>query len=344
MDDNILLYDIKAGDNLDIIAHKIGMTGDELKDFHNSHCDKMNRLWFNNLAGVRQIIIPKQYKNPEQAKIECEKELPSASVTKDFYADTYFVKESFSGITENNLRLEYKVDIKFREKKETNLPFEIVDVQTYDFLKNGSVPDDKISLISLACMQCISPISFTIPVQGKISGFFEFENLRKRFSEKRVHLEDFFVGEVYQAYFKRFFENLEKKDYTLKMFTSCLLYQLLFPKMDWFYKSGQWTEQFYLLPNSMFINCSTSARYNHEDENIVVTKLKGMIKDLFSLQDILRGQSFDNYSQELADGEINLIYKTDKKTKKMLGAEASIIFRKDSEIVREQTLKLLQNG
>ncbi|MNY49378.1 hypothetical protein D3C86_1847950 [compost metagenome] len=94
----------------------------------------------------------------------------------------------------------------------------------------------------------------------------------------------------------------------------------------------------------MFINCSTSARYNHEDENIVVTKLKGLIKDLFSLQDILRGKSFDNYSQELADGEINLLYKTDKKTKKMLEAEASIIFRKDSEIVREQTLKLLQNG
>ena len=63
MDENILIYEVKSGDTLDKISVKIGMTGDQLKDFHNSHCEKMEKLWFNNLVGVRQIIIPKQYKS-----------------------------------------------------------------------------------------------------------------------------------------------------------------------------------------------------------------------------------------------------------------------------------------
>jgi len=87
-----------------------------------------------------------------------------------------------------------------------------------------------------------------------------------------------------------------------------------------------------------------SAKYNHEGTEIVETQLNGTIKDMFSLQEILRGQSFDDQTNELADGEIELFYRTDKKSKKMLKAEASLIFRKDQEIFRKQTLKLTQNG
>jgi len=344
MDDNILLYDIQSGDTLEKIGHKIGMTSDELKDFHNSHCDKMDRIWFDNLVGVRQIIIPKQYKSPEQVKAERGQELPPSSITRDFYADTYLVKESYSGIIQNKLELEYRVDISFRNKEENNFPFEIADIRAYGYLSNGSEPDDKMSLISLACMQSVSPISFKIPMQGRISGFFEFEMLKKKFEDKRQDLEDFFVGDIYKAYFKRFAENLEKEDYLLKLLTSSLLYQILFPRMDWFHKTNHWTEQFYFLPNSFSLKCSMSAKYNHEGTEIVETQLNGTIKDMFSLQEILRGQSFDDQTNELADGEIELFYRTDKKSKKMLEAEASLIFRKDQEIFRKQTLKLTQNG
>lgn len=343
MSDNILLYDIQSGDTLEKIGDKIGMTSDELKDFHNSHCNRMNRLWFNNLTGVRQIIIPKNHKNPEQLRIEREKELPPASVTRDFYANSYSVKESFSGLIQKSFEIDYQVDIRFRDKKGNNLQFEIVDIKTYNFLKNDSAPDDKMSSISLACMERIYPISFTVPVQGRITGFYEFESLKKKFDEKRKDLEEFFIGDIYKAYLKRFSENLEKQDYIFKLLSSSLLYQLLFPKMDWFYKAHSWTERFYFLPNSLFLKCSMSANYNHEGIEIVETQLKGTIKDLFSLQEILRGQSFDDQPDELVDGEIELLYKTDKKTKKMLKAEASVTFKKDQEIFRKQTLKLTQN-
>ena len=344
MKDNILLYELQTGDTLESIGYKFGMTAQEILNYHNSHCDKMNRLWFNNLAGVRQIIIPKQYKSPDLVKQEKEKELPPASFTRDFYADTYLIEESHSGILQDQLDLEYKVDINFRQKDENNYPFEIADVRTYDFIKNGSKPDDKMSLISLACMQSISPISFIIPMQGKISGFFEFERLKKKFEEQCADLEDFFIGDVYQSYLKRFSENLNNRDYALKMFTSMLLYQLLFPKMDWFHKTNAWTEQLYFIPNSILLKCSMSANYYHKGIGIVETKLRGNIKDMFSLQDILRGKQVDFQSKELADGEIELLYKTDKKSKGLLEAEASITFWNGDDIFRKQTLKLTHDG
>ena len=98
MEENILIYDVKSGDTLDKIGHEIGMSGDQLKDFHNDHCEKMERLWFNNLVGVRQIIIPKEYKNPEQIRQEKEKELPPSSFTREFYSAVYTVEESFSDL------------------------------------------------------------------------------------------------------------------------------------------------------------------------------------------------------------------------------------------------------
>jgi hypothetical protein len=343
MDENILIYEVKSGDTLDKIGDKIGMTGDQLKDFHNTHCERMEKLWFNNLVGVRQIIIPKDYKDPEELIKQKEKELPPSSVTRDFYAESYIVKEIFSNPGEKDLELEYKADVKFRKREEANIPDLIADVKVYDFKKENAAPDDKMSAISLACMESIYPISFIIPFQGRISGIFEFENLKKRFENKRPELEEFFTGEVYKAYFDKFLSSLEKKDYVLKQFSSSLLYQLLFPKMEWFHRKNNWAEEFYFLQNSFLLKCSMRAEYDHKGTEIVETFLQGNLKETFSLQEILRGIAFDAESEKQADGEIELRYITDKKTKKMLQAEASVTFRNDNELYRKQTLKLTHN-
>lgn len=212
MDENILIYDVKSGETLEKIGARIGMTGDQLKGFHNSHCGKMDKLWFDNLVGVRQIIIPKVYKTPEQLWVEKEKELPPSSVTRDFYADSYVVKESFSSNQESTFEIDYKININFKRKQETNISDEVIDVKCYDFKKNGTSPDDKMSAISLATMESTYPISFILPFKGKISGVFEFENLRKKFKEKRLELAEFFTGEVYQAYFDKFEAILTEQD------------------------------------------------------------------------------------------------------------------------------------
>lgn len=343
MDENILLYQVRPGDTLDKIGGKIGMTGSQLKDFHNTHCGKMERLWFNNLAGVRQLIIPKEYKSPEQIREEKETELPPSRVTRDFYATGYTVKEMFSNLSGDSLEIEYKIDVSFKKEQEINSPDEIVNVKCYDFKKNGTTPDDKMSTIALACMDVIYPISFVISSQGKISDIYDFEELSRRFERKRLELEDFFIGKVYHTYLEKFWLNLQHKNSFMKKFSSSLLYQTLFPRMEWFHKTHNWTQEFYLSQNSFPVKCSMNAEYNHEDPEFVQTLLLGQVNDTFSLQEILRGKSIEDPSQNIADGQIAFRYITDKKTKTLNHADASVKFMNDDEFYRQQTLKLSRN-
>ncbi|GEN77524.1 hypothetical protein [Chryseobacterium hagamense] len=343
MDENILLYQVKPGDTLDKIGGTIGMTGNQLKDFHNVHCGKMERLWFNNLVGIKQIIIPKEYKSPEQIRKEKETALPPSSITREFYATGYTVKESFSDGSGTSLEIEYKIDVSFKKKQDLDGPGEIVDVKCYDFKKNGTTPDDKISEISLACMESISPVPFTIPSPGKISGIFEFEKLKQRFQEKRPDLENFFIGEVYQAYLDKFQANLGNREYILKQFSSTLLYQLMFPKMEWFHKTGNWQEDFCFVQHSFPVKCRMNAEYHHTEPETAETVLRGYIEEPLSIQEILRGVRFTEEPEKPADGEIEFRYRTDKKTKKMLQAEASVILNSEDELYRKQTIKLISN-
>lgn len=343
MDENILLYQVRPGDTLDKIGGKIGMTGSQLKDFHNTYCGKMERLWFNNLAGVSQLIIPKEYKSPEQIREEKETELPPSRITRDFYATGYTVKEMFSNLSDDPLEIEYKIDVSFKKEQKINSPDEIVDVKCYDFKKNGTTPDDKMSTTALACMDVIYPISFVISSHGKISDIYDFEEVSKRFEEKRLELEEFFIGKVYHTYLEKFWLNLQHKNSFMKKFSSSLLYQTLFPQMEWFHKTNNWTQEFYLSQNSFPVKCSMNAEYNHEDPEFVQTLLLGQINDTFSLQEILRGKSIEDPSQNIADGQIAFRYITDKKTKTLNHADASVKFMNDDEFYRQQTLKLSRN-
>ncbi len=341
MDQNILLYEVQPGDTLEKIGKTIGMTGDQLKDFHNSHCGKMDKVWFDNLFGIKQIIIPKDYKSPEQLKIERDKELPPPHLTEDFYAGCYFVKKTFSGFSGNDIEVHYKVDIRLKKSQETGIADYTADVRCYDFRRNESHPDDKMSEISLACMESIYPISFTVASQGKISGIFEFEKLKQRFQERRSGLETFFIGEVYKAYLDKFERNLGNQEYILKQFSSTLLYQMLFPKMEWFHKTGDWPEDFYFIQKSFLLKCRMKAEYNYTESEIAETLIIGYVDEPFSIQEVLRGISFNEKSEEQAEGEIELRYRTDKKTKKMLQAEASVILKNEDRLYRKQTLKLI---
>lgn len=343
MDENILLYQVRPGDTLDKIAGTIGMTGNQLKDFHNTHCGKMERLWFDNLSGVRQVIIPKEYKSPEQIRKEQETELPPYRVTREFYAVGYTAEESFSDRSGIPLEIEYKIDVSFKKEQEINSPYQIIDVKCYDFKKNGAIPDDKMSTIALACMEAIYPLSFAISSQGKISDIYHFEELSKRFEEKRLELEDFFIGKVYHTYLEKFWQNLQHKNGFIKKLSSSLLYQTLFPQMEWFHKASNWTQDFYLSQNSFPVKCLMNAAYNHEDPEFVQTLLLGQINDTFSLQEILRGKSIDDPSQNRADGQVAFRYITDKKTKTLNHADASVKLMNDDEFYRQQTLKLSRN-
>lgn len=338
MEDSFLIYEVKDTDSLGSIAGGIGMTAEELRDFHNANCGEAGLLWFNGLTGIQKVLIPKNYKSATQIRKENSDAAPSKSVSPEFYAEKYQVVESYESDFENKLEINYTLEIQLTKIEENHVENFVASVHCYDFKKNGEKPDDKMSELSIACAESIAPIKFIISNEGKISGIFEFEKLRKTFEEKRKDLEDFFIGEVSKKYMDKFAESLSNKQYFEKQLRSTLLYQVLFPKMGWFHRESEWKEDFHPVKNSFSTPCSFNINFNHLNEQEIETDIKGEILDKVSLQELLCGKRLNEEPEEAVVGLLELKYNTDKVTKQMLKAEAGIALFHKGEMYRKQKI------
>ncbi|SFI50255.1 hypothetical protein [Halpernia frigidisoli] len=340
MDELFTIYDVKPNDTLSKIGSEIGMTGDEVRDFHNENCERNGLMYFNSLVGIEKIILPKNYKSATQIKKENLDAVPPKILSADLYVKTYQVLETYESDFENNMEISYTLDIQLKKLEENPVQSFVASVHCYDFKKNGEKPDDKMSELSIACAESIAPINFIISSEGKISGIFEFEKLLKTFVEKRKELEDFFIGEVYAKRMDQFAKSLADEKYFEKQINSTFLYQVLFPKMDWFYKESAWKEEFYLVKNSFALNCIFNVNFNHLNENEIEINLKGEIEENSSLQELLKGKKFNDGAEDAAVGLVELKYKTEKKTKQLLKVEAGIALLQDGDIYRKQKITL----
>lgn len=340
MEDSFLIYEVKDTDSLGSIAGSIGMTAEELRDFHNANCREAGLLWFNGLTGIQKVLIPKNYKSATQIRKENSAAAPSKSVSPEFYAETYQVVESYESDFENKLEINYTLDIQLTKIDENHVENFVASVHCYDFKKNGEKPDDKMSELSIACAESIAPIKFIISNEGKITGIFEFGKLLKTFEEKRKDLEDFYIGEVSKKYMDKFAESLSNKEYFEKQLRSTLLYQVLFPKMTWFHKYDAWNDEFYLVKNSFPLNCSFKASFIHLDEDQIQTDIKGEIEDNISLQELLKGRRFEEEPEEPVVGVVEIKYTTQKQTKQLISVEAGTALLQEGEVYRKQKIKL----
>ena len=340
MNDLLEIYEVKPSDTLSKIGSGIGMTGDEVRDFHNANCEQHGMMYFNSLIGIDKIILPKNHKSAAQIKKENTDAVPAKILSPEFYADTYEVVESYESDFENKLEINYTLDIQLTKIEDNQIKNFAASVHCYDFKKNGEKPDDKMSELSIACAESIAPIQFIVSSEGKVSGIFDFEKLLKTFEEKRKDLEDFFIGEVSKKYMDKFAESLSNKDYFEKQLSSTLLYQVLFPKMIWFHKYDVWKDEFYLVKNSFPLNCSFKANFIHLDEQQIQTDIKGEIEDKISLQELLKGRKFGEEPEEPLVGVVELKYTTQKNTKQLLSAEGGIALLHEGEIYRKQKIKL----
>ena len=343
MENSFLIYEVKDTDSLGSIAASIGITAEELRDFHNANCREAGLLWFNGLTGIQKVVIPKNYKSATQIQKENSDVVPSKSVSPEFYAETYQVVESYESDFENKVEIEYIVDITLQEDRENPGKSLIASVHCYDFKKNGEKPDDKMSELSIACAESIAPINFIISEEGAISGIFEFEKLLTTFEEKRKDLEDFYIGEVSKKYMDKFAESLSNQEYFEKQLSTTLLYQVLFPKMIWFHKYKVWKDEFYLVKNSFPLNCIFKADFIHLDDDQIQTDIKGEIEDKISLQELLKGRKFEEEPEEPVVGVVEIKYTTQKQTKQLISAEAGIALLHEGEIYRKQKINLKQN-
>lgn len=337
---SISTYQVKREDTLESVAEQLGISAEALKRYHNTYCDLKNLIGVD-LRGVHEIIIPPSEKIAEikesQKEVSLTQNLSSVYLTTKLYASNYEVTERFEQYDKEDVEINYSVSVQLRETMDKGF---VAELKTSGFKKNNQDSDDKISLLSLACIESISPIPFLIPAQGKIKGFYEHKALIKKFENKRPDLEDFFIGETSKAYFNRFHKSLANENYLLKQFWSALLYQVLFPEMDCFRRKKEWEESFYVIPNTFPVKCLFHTEYNFENPDDVEIIIKGKIVEDCSLQELLKGVKFEELPEEKVTGEIELYYTTHKETKQLKKIEANIILFHQEELYRKHNLTL----
>ncbi|WBV59853.1 LysM peptidoglycan-binding domain-containing protein [Chryseobacterium camelliae] len=340
MEINFIKYNVRPNDTLSSIASRLKITKEDLKNFHNSRCEKMNRLYVENLKGVNYILISTNYTNKEENLKRQQQLLPSKEYSKEFHSEHYTIKENIEWSTEKEISIEYQVDLIVEDKKHQT----IISVNQTDFKKDHIKPDDKISSLSIACMQTISPVPFIISGNGILQEIFEPQKVLKKFKNKRCDIEDFFSGEIPKKYLDLFEENLSNENYLFKHLTSTLLYQVLFPKMDWFHKTLVWTEAFTVYPNSFSVHCEfETEHYINNDSQTIKTTVKGNINDHCTLLEVIKSRRFnDSVSDDRIKGEIYIEYTTSTKSKQLSEAQAVITLWQQEELYFKHHLSINQ--
>ncbi|MGE8552810.1 MAG: LysM peptidoglycan-binding domain-containing protein [Chryseobacterium jejuense] len=334
-----LEYKVRHGDTLSSIAARLNITVEELKLFHNSHCQRINRIWFENLNEVKMVFVPLQVQTEKQKDQKKKNTLPSSQLSNSFFAKTYNVTETFENPFESVLTIDYTVDIHLRKDKSTN--HHIISYNQNHFRTHGETPEDKISGLSISCMKSIMPIDFTLNDSGKIIGFTDHGKITKDFAEQRKDL-DFFAGEISERYMDKFEKNIADEKFFLHQLQSTLLFQVLFPKLEWFHKKTEWTESFYFLQNSFSVPCHMEIEQENEDQDHITTTLTGSYTEFYSLQELRTGTKYNEPVDDPVSGNIIIEYTTHKKNRNLVQASATISLWREEEVIQKHTLTITQ--
>lgn len=240
---------------------------------------------------------------------------------------------------DNDLNIAYTVDLKPKKEKNENL----ITLTKSNFKRNNISPDDKMSDIALACAQSIEPVVLKMDEFGLPVGIQNHEQLKSDFAKQKSELQDFYIGEVYAAYIDKFENSISDHQILLDKLRATLLYQILFPDMRWFNKKTPWMEDFFVLQNSFPLKFEFKAEYNLESSRFAETVIKGEILEKYNLSEILKGIKSGGETDEHAQLELKISYRTNKTKKHLESAAANLLFWQDGELYREHRLTLTQN-
>lgn len=345
MNEESLIYEVKTGESLAEIAQRIGITDEQLINFHNSNCRDFGLPWFYNFLGIQKIVIPKNYKNTQQLWEEISKKLPSINVMAELFAEKYLISEIIERIGEEKIESKYlfKIDLKVDIKQ--TVESWVAKVQQFDFIKNGVKSDDKISNLNLACVEAILPILLKISDKGEIIGISEIQNLEAKFKEKRAEIEEFSIDKFTKQYLSNFQKSLSNEKFILQRIHSTLAYQLIFPKLDMFWKKEIFTKPIYILPNSFPVQCQFEPLHHiNEDTNTITIEFYGEIIENCTLSELLQNIRYENEENENPlNGEMNLKYIYDYQHNKITNIVSEILLWNDEELYLRHQIDITQN-
>ncbi|MFK7058736.1 LysM domain-containing protein [Flavobacterium oreochromis] len=344
MNNNWSRYKVKKGDTLESIAKEIGISHQALRCHHNTYCKKKYLIEYNHLKGIEEILLPSIEELEKLLEFEKKTEplsnLPLYYLPKNFYKKQYDVEETIQEITSDTFTIHSSIDIEIIDNKNGY----IVSFRK----KDHELSEDKITLLSLACIKTIYPIEFTIRPQGQIIDINNHSAIIARFKKSKSALLDYYTGEINQEYINKFERNLIDKKTLLKSYCSTLLYQILFPNMSWFSQEDK-KDYFYFHPNSYNVECNFSTQYDFENSDYIKTTIKSNYIEGNSFQEILRRKviEYPNETRQTQEetpsdwiAEIELTYYTSKQNKELIKAQGQVILSNNEVVYMKHTLNL----
>ena len=300
-----LKYKVQKGDTLTNVALRIGMNPIDLKFFHNERSSVEDYIHLETLSPHKIIYIPLNNRSSTELLKEQFSERPNRNFTADFYSQNYHVNETIENFGEDKIVIDYNVLIDVKD--------DIVTLHQQNFLKQNKFPDDKMSDLALACTNSILPLSFQVSSNGEIISSFDHQSTIQRFKDKRSEIEEYHIGEVSKSYLDTFEYGLNNESYFLNQMKNSSLYHLLFPKLEWFYKTNTWEEKLYFSSHFKPKAYQLTATYHHH-KTFVDSTIVGKSEQ---------------------DDEVIYNYKTDKVSKKLL--EISVCIKSQ---VMQHTIKI----
>lgn len=338
---NFIRYKVRPDDTLTSLAKRINISENDLKEFHNLNCGKMNKLWVSNLKGIDFVLIPTHFITEKELEQQQRKMLPSENYFLNFHANQYAVEENFEHPGKHDSKFNYTVNLNIQQKQRNF----IADIELKNYTKNGNVPDDKISSLSLECMKSIYPISFELSENGTIQSRFGHQKIIEKFKSKRNDIEDFHIGEISENYLKTFEQNISNESYFLKQMQSNILYQILFPNLKSFLKKTVWKDKFTVYPNSFPLEFECKTEHEFEDEKYIQTNIFGNLSENCSLRELLKGMRIEDESIENnVQVEIKTNYFTGKISKQLIEVKSSIKIWFQDELFQKHNIHITQNN
>lgn len=341
--EDFLTYQVKNGDTLSSVSILFNIPAEEIKTFHNQHCLNTEKLWFDNLLGIKTLIIPANYKSPAEAAEEKNRSRPYKIFSPFFLFNSYHVEETIEKIDEPVQLFSYEADFIFKNNENGR---HIISWHRKNMNFNREKPDSKMDSLAIESMDILFPISFLLTENGQIQEIKQHAELLKKFEKERRNLEDFYVGEVTRIYLDKMRKVVQNKELLLSRLCSTLFIQVMFPDLIWFWKEDSWKMKWILLPNSFPINFHFSPQQDHSDSENIFTTFSGKTDDFVSLRDLLMGRRTENIEKtESIDAEIELRYETSKLQKQMKSIEAvlQIHFEDEKYLLHSIKIKHRQN-
>ncbi|MDH2208698.1 MULTISPECIES: hypothetical protein [Empedobacter] len=324
------IHKIQKNDTLLSVAKRLQIHPVDLKFFHNERCEISERIVFDHLRGINFLFVPISINSNSSRNREKANERPNQFFGQSFYKNEYQITEIINDNHQKQNLISYNITLNFKEIEHKN----IVEFNRKEFRRNGEIPDEKLYHLAQKTQQSIFPFRFVINEKGKFISVFEPEKLIKNFHKNRKEIEADFIGDLTEKYLDAFEYNLTNKDYLLNQFTSSLLFQVLFMNREVFQTENNFLKKFYLVPNSFAVNCECNVSYYHF-ENDVSTIINAKTINNYDLENILNGIKSDEEDKTSSFyTELFFEYKTDKKVKQLLEANAEIQLYDNEKLYR----------